>query len=213
MTRVKICGVRSPAVAEHVSAVGADALGLVFFGPSPRAIDIDRAVEVAAAVDPLLTLVGLFVNPDRREVENTLERCPIDILQFHGDEDEAFCAQFGKPFFKAIAMRPDLDLRASTTRFPSARALLFDAWSDGRSGGTGKTFDWKRLPLNLGSRWILAGGLSPQNVAGAIKATNAPVVDVSGGVESSPGVKDVEKIDAFMAAVRAADERRIEQAS
>ncbi|MEM6300548.1 MAG: phosphoribosylanthranilate isomerase [Pseudomonadota bacterium] len=211
MTRVKICGVRSPAVAEHVSAVGADALGLVFFGPSPRAVSVDAAVEVAAAVDPLLTIVGLFVNADQREVENVLERCPIDVLQFHGDEDEAFCAQFGRPFFKAIAMRPELDPRSTASRFPLARALLFDAWSEGRSGGTGKTFDWERLPPDLGRHWILAGGLNPENVADAITATNAPVVDVSGGVESSPGVKDIARIDAFMAAVRAADERQAEQ--
>ena len=200
--RIKICGVRSPEVAEHVSRAGADAIGLVFYPGSVRAVDTAAAAEIAAAVSPLVSVVGLFVDADPDQVHRVLERYPLDLLQFHGAEDDAYCRQFNQPFLKAIAMRPDVNVASCLAAYPSARGFLFDSCADGRSGGTGVSFDWSRLPAEVGRPWLLAGGLHAENVGEALRQTCAPAVDVSGGVESEPGHKCLVKISAFVDAVR-----------
>lgn len=211
-TRIKICGIRRVEDAQQVGDSGADALGLVFYPPSPRAVSVEQAASISAVAAPLLTVVGLFVDPSAGQVEAVLARCAIDVLQFHGEESAAFCEQFRRPYIKALRMAPGLDIPAAVAAHPRARAFLFDAWQPGLPGGTGRTFDWARLPA-LERPWLLAGGLGPDNVAEAIAATGAPAVDVSGGVERAPGEKDGERIRRFVAAVRAADERTTEDAA
>lgn len=204
-TRIKICGLREH---EHVQAAvraGADALGFVFYPPSPRAITPAQATELIAAIPPFVTSVGLVVNPQPELVEQLLKECSIDLLQFHGDEDDAFCRQFGRPFIKAIRMAPDLDIEATLEQWPSARGLLLDAWHPELPGGTGEQFDWSRIPERWRSRIILAGGLTPDNVATAIRTLHPYAVDVSGGVEISKGIKSTQRIQAFIAAVRQED--------
>ena len=203
-TRIKICGLRTPAAARAVSRAGADAAGFVFYAKSPREVDADQAKECIDALSPMVSAVGLFVDPAPDYVEQVLSMCPLDVLQFHGDEDAAFCEQFDRPYWKAVRMRPDVDLEAVMAAHPRARAFLLDAYTPGVPGGTGETFDWLRIP-KLSRPWILAGGLSPSNVGEAIEAVAPPAVDVSGGVESAPGEKSDVLIAAFAEAVRAAE--------
>ena len=203
-TRIKICGLRTPAAARAVSRAGADAAGFVFYAKSPRAVNADQAKECIDALLPMVSAVGLFVDPAADYVEQVLSTCPLDVLQFHGDEDAAFCEQFDRPYWKAVRMRPDVELEAVMAAHPRARAFLLDAYTPGVPGGTGETFDWHRIP-KLSRPWILAGGLSPSNVGQAVKAVAPPAVDVSGGVESAPGEKSGELIEEFVDAVRAAE--------
>ncbi len=207
---MKICGVRDPEVVEYVCDAGADAIGLVFYERSPRAIDIEQASRLMEHVAPLVTTVGLFVDPDAAFVNRVLEHCDLDCLQFHGSEEAAFCEQFRKPYLRAVSMRPDMDVAALVDSHPRARAFLFDAWREDAPGGTGETFAWERIPP-MRRPWILAGGLTPANVADALRQTAAPAVDVSGGVESRRGVKDEHKVRDLIAAVRAEDRRRNEE--
>ena len=204
MTRVKICGVRDRRTAEAAADAGADALGLVFYAPSPRSVDVDTAAAIVRSLPPLLTTVGLFVDPSADEVEAVLERCALDCLQFHGAESPEFCRSFGRPYLRAVSMRPDLDAAAVVRAHEGARAFLFDAWREGTPGGTGETFAWERIPP-MERPWLLAGGLNPLNVGEAIRRVRPPAVDVSGGVERERGVKDPQLIRAFIAAVRNAD--------
>ncbi|MEM6484295.1 MAG: phosphoribosylanthranilate isomerase [Pseudomonadota bacterium] len=202
MTRIKICGIRSPEIANQASECGIDAIGLVFYGGSIRAVSADLGAEIVAAVPPLVSVVGLFVDASQSEIEDVLSKCPVDILQFHGCESAAFCTQFDRPYIKAVGVQPGLDLEHIAREHTASRALLLDAWADGRSGGTGQTFDWGLIPEGFSRHWVLAGGLNPQNVAEAIRQTSAPAVDVSGGVESAPGEKDIELIQRFVAEVQ-----------
>lgn len=179
-------------------AAGVDAIGLVFYAASSRHIEPQQALEVARAVGPFVTVVGLFVNADAHTVHQVLDQVPLHLLQFHGDEDEEYCAAFKRPYMKAIRMRPDLDVEAQIAAFPTASAILLDAYRPGVPGGTGETFDWRRVPSDSDKPLVLAGGLTPDNVAQAIAATRVYGVDVSGGVESSAGVKDANKIQAFI---------------
>jgi phosphoribosylanthranilate isomerase len=204
MTRVKICGVRDRSTAEAAAAAGADALGLVFYAPSPRNVDIETASDIVRSLAPLVTTVGLFVDPSAEQVKAVLERCALDCLQFHGGESAEFCQSFGRPYLRAVSMRPDIDVSAVVEAHDGARAFLFDAWREGTPGGTGETFAWERIPP-LERPWLLAGGLTPHNVGDAIRHVRPPAVDVSGGVERERGVKDPQLIRAFMAAVRSAD--------
>lgn len=207
----------SPEVAEALCAAGADALGLVFYPPSVRAISAERASEVVSALSPLVSAVGLFVDPSADAVEAVLQRCELDCLQFHGAESAAFCEQFNRPYIKAISMRADLDMgttiAASVSEHKRARAFLFDSWRENMPGGTGEVFSWDRIPAMRGRAWILAGGLHANNVGAAIAKVRPPAVDVSGGVEREAGVKDVASIGSFIAAVRAADAAADAQAS
>nr|VFJ87012.1 MAG: phosphoribosylanthranilate isomerase [Candidatus Kentron sp. LFY]VFK15564.1 MAG: phosphoribosylanthranilate isomerase [Candidatus Kentron sp. LFY] len=200
-TRVKICGITRPSDASAAARLGADAIGLVFYPPSPRAITIDKARTIAAALPPFVTLVALFVNPDRALVEEVLNTLPIDLLQFHGEETPEDCERYGRPYIKAVRMRKEIQLSAWAERFPSARALLLDTYRKGTRGGTGEIFDWTLVPREGTLPFILAGGLDPDNVREAIAAVKPFAVDVSGGVESVKGIKDANKMAEFIAAV------------
>jgi phosphoribosylanthranilate isomerase len=200
--RVKICGITS--VEDGLMAVnaGADAIGLVFYAKSPRHVSIEQAREIALAVGPFATVVGLFVNAPEAEVNAILQQVPLHVLQFHGDEDLAYCEQFARPYMKALRMKPDLDIQAAMAVYPSASGILLDAYRPGVPGGTGETFDWDRVPEQAPCPLVLAGGLTPENVKQAITATSPYAVDVSGGVEASPGKKDAEKTVSFIQAAK-----------
>ena len=200
-TRVKICGITR--VEDAVSAVsaGADAIGLVFYAPSPRAVSIAQAQQIVAAMPPFVSVVGLFVNAPQTEIESVLSKIRLDILQFHGDESAHECEQINLPYYKAIRVKADTNLLQYEAEFKSAKALLLDTFSEVAVGGTGQVFDWGLIPKNLTKPVILAGGLTAENVADAIKQVQPYAVDVSGGVEVSKGIKDTMKIAAFMHAV------------
>ncbi|WP_193161173.1 phosphoribosylanthranilate isomerase [Microbulbifer hainanensis] len=202
--RVKICGITHSEDAREASAAGADALGLVFYRNSSRFVSVEQAAAIASAVSPFATLVGLFVDADPADVRDVLERVPLNLLQFHGDESAEYCEQFHRPYIKALRMRADLDVAAAMAAHRRARGFLLDAYRPGVPGGTGETFDWQRVPRNSGRQIILAGGLNPGNVARAISAAQPQAVDVSGGVEAAPGRKDPEKVRAFIRAAKSA---------
>lgn len=202
-TRLKICGLTRRADLLCAVQAGADALGLVFYPPSPRFVDLQTAAALAAAVPPFVSTVGLFVNADPLLVRATLAAVPLHLLQFHGDEDEAYCRQFDRPYIKAARVRPGLDLVQYAAAFPSAQAILLDAFVEGYGGG-GKVFDWSLVPRSLGKPVVLSGGLDAGNVADAVRRLQPAAVDVSSGVEASKGVKDAEKIRAFVVALRGA---------
>jgi len=203
-TRIKICGItREEDLASAVLA-GADALGFVFYPPSPRNLSMERAAELARRVPPFVTLVGLFVNADPVLVRGVLANVPLQLLQFHGEEDAAYCSQFGRPYIKAARVVPGFDLLEYAGAFPEARGLLLDAYSEGYGGG-GKTFDWDLIPRHMPLPLILSGGLNAGNVAAAVRAVRPWAVDVSSGVESGRGVKDAQKIAEFIAGVRSTD--------
>lgn len=205
--RIKICGITRPEDARLAADCGADAIGLVFYAASRRGIDVERAARIAQALPPFVTLVALFVDETAENIERVLERVPVDLLQFHGCEAPGFCAQFRRPWIKALRVRPGLDLITGCRDYGAARAILLDSWQEGVPGGTGRTFDWalaaRKLPLPM----VLAGGLDADNVGRAIARLRPAAVDVSGGVERSPGIKDPDRISDFVGAVRAAQQR------
>ena len=202
-TRVKICGLRHHDDLASAAKAGADALGFVFYPPSPRAVTVDQATDLVANVPSFVTSVGLFVNASVASIEQALKQVPLTLLQFHGDEPPEFCNQFGMPWIKAVRMRDDINLWQVKEDFHLAQGLLLDAYQKGTPGGTGASFDWQRIPQELAGDIILAGGLDADNVQDAIAQVQPWAVDVSGGVESSKGIKDHAKIDTFMAKVRA----------
>ena len=204
-TRVKICGITRPEHARAAAGAGADAIGLVFYEPSPRFVTRAQAAAVCAALPPLVSVVGLFVNPAPGEVEATVAGLPVDLLQFHGEEPPELCAGAGKPYVKAVRVRTRDDVVAAAARHPEARALLLDAHHDALWGGTGTRFDWGLVPSGVAHPIVLAGGLTPENVAGAIRLVRPFAVDVSGGVESAPGEKDPERMERFMKEVASAE--------
>lgn len=205
-TRIKICGLTRPQDVHDAVSAGADALGFVFYAPSPRAIDIDRARELVAMVPPFVTTVGLFVNESAEGVRRVIGEVPLGMLQFHGDEDAGFCEAFGRPWLKAARVRAGFDLVDYAARYPGASGLLTDAWVEGFGGG-GEVFDWSLLPRDFSRPVILAGGLDPSNVCEAVRRVRPWGVDVSSGVESARGIKDAALIKAFIAGVREADGR------
>ncbi len=205
-TRIKICGITRPEDARAAVDLGADAIGLVFYPPSPRCVGIEQAWQIARVVPPFVTLVGLFVNETKAAVRRVMEAVPIQLLQFHGDEDEPFCRDFHAPYLKAARVRPGLNLIKYAASYPTAQGLLLDAFADGY-GGAGKTFDWALVPAGLPLPMILSGGLDEANVRDAVCAVRPWAVDVSSGVESSKGIKDARKLAAFIAGVRDADVR------
>lgn len=205
-TRIKICGVTRPEDARAAARLGADAIGLVFYPPSPRALAIEAAHAIAAALPPFVTPVGLFLDPAPDEVRTVLERVPLELLQFHGTEPAEFCRAFGRPYIKAVGMSGgDGDIAASAASYPDARALLVDSHEAGSPGGTGETFAWARLPAERPLPVILAGGLAPGNVAAAVSTVRPEAVDVSSGVERSKGVKDEALVREFIEEVRRGD--------
>ncbi len=207
-TRVKICGLTRPEDARASVAAGADALGLVFYPPSPRAVTVERALEVIQGLPPFVTLVGLFVNDGSERIQSILETVPLDLLQFHGDEMPGDCAGFGRPWIKAVRMREGTDLFALREQYHAAAGLLLDAYRPGVPGGTGERFDWQRIPRRLAGEVILAGGLAPGNVHTAVEQVGPYAVDVSGGVEAAKGIKDPGKINEFMRGVIRGDQTR-----
>nr|VFK78681.1 MAG: phosphoribosylanthranilate isomerase [Candidatus Kentron sp. SD] len=200
-TRVKICGITRQTDALTAAELGVDAIGFVFYPPSPRAITIEKARAIAAVLPPFVTVVALFVNPDDALVKEVLRTLPIDLLQFHGEETPANCEQYGHPYIKAIRMRQGLEFPRWMEQFSSARALLLDTYRKGTQGGTGETFDWTLVPRERTLPFILAGGLDSDNVQEAIRTVKPFAVDVSGGVESAKGIKDPDKMARFMTRV------------
>lgn len=196
-TRVKVCGITRRQDAEIAIEMGADAIGLVFYEPSPRAVTIAQSKSIIEQLPPFVSVVALFVNAEASFVEQCIEQLPINLLQFHGDESAEFCQQFSLPYYKAIRMRDNVDLRAVCAEYATANALLVDSFQEGVPGGTGKTFDWS-LVQSIPKPIILAGGLTAENVKTAIAQVKPYAVDVSGGVEEQKGIKDPEKIHAFM---------------
>jgi len=196
--RVKICGITRVEDALTAVAQGADAIGLVFYAPSPRAVSIEQAATIAKQMPAFVSVVGLFVNAEERFVKEVTSRVQLDLLQFHGDETPEQCAQYGLPFIKAVRVKLDTNLVQYAKDYSASRALLLDTYTEGVAGGTGHVFDWGLIPPDLNKPVVLAGGLTVENVALAIKQVKPYAVDVSGGVEASKGIKDAAKIAAFM---------------
>ena len=205
-TRVKICGITRPEDAAAAVASGADALGFVFYPPSPRCVDIEQAARIVAGLPPFVMSVALFVNAEPELVADVVGALRVDLLQFHGNECPDYCASHGRPWIKAVRMKDGVDVDREMTRYAGARGLLLDAYRPGVPGGTGEAFDWERIPAETGPRIILAGGLEPGNVGAAIATVRPHAVDVSGGVEADKGIKDPARIAAFMRSVKLADQ-------
>jgi phosphoribosylanthranilate isomerase len=196
-TRVKICGITRQQDADFAAESGADAIGLVFYPPSPRAISFAQANTITANLAPFVSKVALFVDPEADLVSRCLDELSVDILQFHGDESPDFCQQFEVPYLKAVRMRDDINLQQVAEDYSTASALLLDTYQPGLPGGTGKTFDGSMIQ-RVNKPIILAGGLHASNVLQAIHQVQPYAVDVSGGVESDKGIKSHEKISTFM---------------
>ncbi|MCL9847053.1 phosphoribosylanthranilate isomerase [Ralstonia solanacearum] len=219
-TRIKLCGLTQPADVDHAVGLGADAIGLVFYPPSPRSVTAGQAAELARLAGPFVTVTGLFVNASADDVARVLDRVPLTLLQFHGDEAPEQCADIaarvGLPWLRAARVQPGTDLVEFADRFAAAQGLLLDAFVEGYGGG-GHVFDWTLIPpqwlsqspslptISAAPRLVLSGGLSAQNVAGAIERVRPYAVDVSSGIEAARGVKDHARMTAFVRAVREAD--------
>jgi phosphoribosylanthranilate isomerase len=212
-TRVKICGITRVEDGLAAARAGADAIGLVFWRGTPRAVDPGQARAIAAVLPPFVTVVGLFVDPDPGDVRRTLATVPLDILQFHGAEPPALCRSFGRPYLKALAVLEQGDLLESSAIYGDAAGILLDAPpADGLPGGTGRSFDWSRVPTGMVQPLVLGGGLDAGNVAAAIRRVRPWAVDVSSGVEvrgadgkALKGIKDPARIAAFIEEARHAD--------
>jgi len=198
--RIKICGITRPEDAEQALALGADTVGCVFHAASARHVTAVIAQDIRVAVGDAGTLVGLFVDPTVDQVQAVLDRVELDVLQFHGEESPAFCEQFQRPYLKAVAMSPDVDLAAVNSAYCSARGLLLDSAHEGQFGGTGHRFDWEWIDAGLEKRFMLAGGLTANNVGDAIRQVRPAAVDVSSGVEKKQGIKDRDRMRAFIEA-------------
>lgn len=199
--RVKVCGITAVADALMVSAAGVDAVGLVFYPKSKRNLSMAQAAEICRVLPPFVTTVGLFLDAEADFVREVLAAVPLDVLQFHGSETPDYCRQFPRPYLKAVGMKglaASGGFAAYAERYPDAQGFLVDSHAPGAAGGTGETFDWTQVPQDYPKPIILAGGLTPENVAEAIRTSRVYAVDVSSGVEATPGVKDVVKVAAFM---------------
>ncbi len=204
VVRSKICGITRIEDALAAVEAGVDAIGLVFYAPSPRCVTLQQARLIIAALPPFVTTVGLFVDASRCELGEILDAVPLDLLQFHGDETPDDCDGYHRPYIKALRVRPDDDIAAQVALYKNASGVLLDTYVPGIPGGTGEAFDWSLVPDNVDKPVILAGGLTAENVAQAIAQVRPYAVDVSGGVELAKGIKAATKIRAFMQAVRAA---------
>jgi len=205
MTRVKICGLTREQDVLEAAKSGADAIGLVFYQRSPRYVSIAQAARLQAVLPPFVTSVGLFVDAEAAFVRAVLDVVSLDVLQFHGNESPEYCAQFGRPYLKAIRVKAGVDLLQCASDFRAARGLLLDAYVEGTPGGTGAKFDWSLIPAAMAVPIILSGGLDADNVATAIARVHPYAVDVSSGVEASKGLKDAVKIARFMDEVERID--------
>ena len=205
---VKICGITSSAQARMVAAAGADAIGLVLYDKSSRYVDLDLAVEIKNAISEDVVCIALLVNAEEKFVREVISKLSPHFIQFHGDESPNFCHQFNYPFIRAIRMSKELKMAKILSSYKPSGGFLFDAWHADHYGGTGHVFDWNLLPVNLDFPLILAGGLNPDNVGSAVRAVGPAMVDVSGGVESSPGVKDEHKVREFVLNAKEASPKR-----
>ncbi|WP_374439606.1 phosphoribosylanthranilate isomerase [Pseudomonas panipatensis] len=203
--RIKICGITRVEDALAAAEAGADAIGLVFYAKSPRAVSVQQARAIVAALPPFVTSVGLFVDASRCELGEILDAVPLDMLQFHGNETAEACSGYHRPYLKALRVKPGDDIAARAAEYPGAAGILLDTYVEGVPGGTGAAFDWSLIPHDLRRPLVLAGGLHAGNVRQAIRQVRPYAVDVSGGVEASKGIKDAEKIRAFIRQCRAAD--------
>lgn len=197
-TRVKICGITRPEDGRLAAELGADAVGLVFYTRSPRVVTVEQARSIVERLPPFVCVVGLFVDERADVIRRVLDAVRIDLLQFHGAEEPAFCGGFGRPYIKAVPMHPGVDLKRQADLYTDALGLLLDSFRQGSAGGTGTAFDWSRVPADQEKPVILAGGLSPDNVAAAIRQVRPYAVDVSSGVEAAKGIKDAARMAAFM---------------
>lgn len=204
--RTKICGITRQEDARAAVSLGADALGFVFWQKSPRAVTPSQAAAIISGLPPFVTAVGLFVDADDATIAAAVA-AGCNLLQFHGEESPAACAGHGRPWMKAIRVRPGIDLHAAARAYQGARALLLDAYVEGVPGGTGSRFDWSLIPRDLPLPVVLAGGLTPDNVGDAIRAVRPYAVDVSGGVEAGKGIKDPQRLAAFIEGVRRVNEQ------
>lgn len=209
MIRVKCCGMTRVEDAMLAAELGADAIGLIFTARSRRRVGIDQARAIVRALPPMVTTVALFMDEDAAFVDEVIASVQPALLQFHGAERDDWCAQFGRPYLKAVAMGEGGDALPRLRAFPGAAGLVLDGHGLGEAGGSGKTFDWSLMPRDLAQPLILAGGLHAGNVTEAIRIARPWGVDVSSGIESAPGIKDPARLAAFLAAVRAADATRI----
>lgn len=204
-TRIKVCGITRREDALTAIAAGADALGFVFYPPSPRALSFEAAARILEDLPAFVSRVGLFLDAGQDEISMAMHTLPLDIIQFHGGESPGFCESFGRPYIKALGKDINGSRAEIANSYTQASALLFDSHATGEAGGTGKSFDWTQIPASIKKPLILAGGLNAENVADAIRQIRPYAVDVSSGVESAPGLKDAAKINQFVAQVRIAD--------
>ena len=209
-TRIKFCGLTRVVEVEWACALGVDAIGLVFYPKSPRAVTAEQAVTLLDGIAPFVTVTGLFMNPTRQEVEAVLQRVQLDLLQFHGEESAEFCEAFNRPYIKAVPMggaaADERRVAAYVESYPAARGFLLDSNAVGKAGGTGETFDWQRVPV-VDKPVILAGGIGVENVAHAIKITRPFAVDVSSGIERIKGEKARDLMQQFVQEVRIVDQQ------
>lgn len=207
-TRIKFCGLTRAEDVAEACTLGVDAIGFVFAERSKRRVTPGQAAHLRAAIDPFVASVALFMDNDADTVRAVVDAVRPTVLQFHGDEDDDFCARFGLPYLKAVPMGGEgaaVDGATLASRWPQASGFLFDSHAAGQAGGSGHAFDWSRLPRDCTRPWLLAGGLHPDNVSDAIRATTCWGVDVSSGIESAPGIKDAARMRRFVAEVRRAD--------
>ncbi|KZX74268.1 N-(5'-phosphoribosyl)anthranilate isomerase [Oleiphilus sp. HI0009] len=196
--RTKICGITRPEDALAAVSAGADAIGLVFYAPSPRSVTVDQAKEICTVLPPFVGVVALFVDAEPSLIHQVCKELPVTLLQFHGDESESDCQGYGVPYIKALRVRSSEDVTNAENNYPTATGILVDTYKAGVQGGTGETFDWDLLPVQRSKPLILAGGLTHQNVAKAIAHVQPYAVDVSGGVEASKGIKSSQLIQQFL---------------
>ncbi|MCL1633311.1 phosphoribosylanthranilate isomerase [Luteimonas sp. SX5] len=205
-TRIKFCGFTRAGDVRLASELGVDAVGFIFSPDSPRRVHPTEARAMRNAMAPLVDAVALFQDNDVEEIREVIKQVRPTLLQFHGGEDDAFCRGFGVPYMKAVAMQDEaVDARALHTRYPGAAGFLLDSHAPGMGGGTGRVFDWSRIPAGLNKPFVVAGGLRPENVFDAVLATLPWGVDVASGIESEPGIKDGDKMRRFVEEVRRAD--------
>ena len=201
-TRIKICGIKNKNDALKAVESGADAIGLIFVEKSPRYVSFTDARVIADSLPPFVSVVGLFMDAPEKKVREALKVVPINLLQFHGDESPAYCDQFEMPYLKVLRMRENVNVTAFAQEYPNASGILLDTYSKGVAGGTGQVFDWELIPDDIPLPLVMAGGLTPENVAAAVQKVQPYAVDVSSGVESGPGIKDHEKIEKFIKEVQ-----------
>lgn len=204
-TRVKICGFTRVEDAVSAARLGVDAIGLVFYPPSPRHVGIDQAIEIVRALPAFVSVVALFVDERESRIREVLERVPIDCLQFHGDEPAEVCRIYRKPYMKALSMKQGIDISGLAMQYHDAAGLLLDAYHPGAKGGTGSRFDWELIPDHCALPIILAGGLDADNARQAVQTVRPYALDVSSGVEAEKGIKDALKMAAFIREVNEGD--------